>query len=174
MHCGASRRVCIHVHSSGQGEGTIGGLDHWTGLLDSPKSFPELVPRLKLQYHWCALIRIIVRHVAKTPGLFLGRKLLVRSQCRLVVSLLGGGAAHLCWYLPVVCGPKGYTVDDLTEYECPVTGPLDSSNLQTPGSQLAVTINMCACVPWPEQEDSDFQVCKRCTALAFYSVIDAC
>ncbi len=44
--------------------GTIGGLD-WTGLLDSPKSFPELVPRLKLQYHWCALIRIIVRQVAK-------------------------------------------------------------------------------------------------------------
>ncbi len=37
----------------------------WTGLLDSMKSFPELVPRLKLQYHWCALIRIIVMHVAK-------------------------------------------------------------------------------------------------------------
>ncbi len=44
-----------------------GGYNRWTGLdcMDSPKSCPELVPRLKLQYHWCALIRIIVRHVSK-------------------------------------------------------------------------------------------------------------
>ncbi len=80
----------------------------WTGLLDSPKSFPELVPRLKLQYHWCALNRTIVRHVAKTPGLCLGRKLLVQSHCRLVVSLLGGGLqlTFAGIFQPVVCGPK--------------------------------------------------------------------
>ncbi len=57
-------------------EGTIGGLDWTTGLA-------EIIPRLKLQYHWCALIRTTVRHVAKTPGLCFGRKLLVRSHCLL-------------------------------------------------------------------------------------------
>ncbi len=67
-----------------------GGYNRWTGL-GWTTGLAKIVPRLKLRYHWCALIRIIVRHVAKTPGLCLGRKLLVRSHCRLVVSLLGGG-----------------------------------------------------------------------------------
>ncbi len=48
---------------------TIGGLDHWTGLLDSLKSFSELVPRQqKNQYHWCALIRMIVRLAKMAHG----------------------------------------------------------------------------------------------------------
>ncbi len=63
----------------------MGGYNRWTGL-DWTTGLAEIVPRLKLQYHWCTLIRTIVTvHGRRVPTRCTG----ARFRPQLLPSLKG-------------------------------------------------------------------------------------